>query len=125
METTRVGMGVVRDLYGSGEARHWFDKSTMRFFRSKLPTYAYRSADGGAYFFVTSEQFVGSDRVAAPRKFSVRAMTYDGAAWQIETWGKFQAYAESRHASKVARTAAQRNLHRVLESAPSAQAGAR
>ncbi len=34
---------------------HWFDRSTMRFFKTKLPRTAYRSAKGN-YFFVTHER---------------------------------------------------------------------
>ena len=64
-----IPMSIVRDEYGSGEGRHWFDKSSMRFFRSQLPRNAYRGP--GGIFFVSSEQFIGSNG-AQPRRYTVR-----------------------------------------------------
>lgn len=59
-------------LYSPGEGRHFFDAASMRFFRSRLPQFAY-SGPGGIYF-VTSEQFVsGSHR--KPRAYTVRKLT--------------------------------------------------
>lgn len=64
--------------------QYFFEPATMRFFSSKL---ASRTVYGGRYF-LTSEQFVGSDGYAAPRKYTIRAC-YDG---KIDTVGDFQQY---------------------------------
>jgi hypothetical protein len=62
---------------------HWFEPQAKRFFRSRLPQTAYRGV--GGTFFVSSEQFVGSQG-AAPRAYTVRYVTDDGS---IETAGPF------------------------------------
>ena len=49
---------------------HYFDASTMRFFRSRVGDTVYQG-HGGVYF-VTSEQFVASDGTRFPRKYTVR-----------------------------------------------------
>ena len=69
-----ISMSEIRAIYNPGEGRHWFDRSSMRFFRTKLPRYGYRANDGTIYF-VTSEQFVDSRGNADPRRYSVRKMT--------------------------------------------------
>jgi hypothetical protein len=51
------------------EGYNYFDKETMRFFRSRVESGPYQGA--GGIFFVTSEQFVGS-YYTDPRKYSVR-----------------------------------------------------
>lgn len=82
---------------------HWFDWSTMRFFRTRLcPNTVKGLPDGGA-LFVTSE--CGPDRV---RRYSVRRAHPRGA---VSTIGGFQAYATRAQAF-----AALRNIH-ALESA--------
>jgi hypothetical protein len=48
---------------------YYFEPSAMRFFDSKIEPRVYQG-DGGI-FFVTSEQFHGSDGRSAPRKWSV------------------------------------------------------
>jgi hypothetical protein len=59
----------------SRAGRHFFSPDTMRFFRSRvLPTVF--QGPGGVYF-ITSEQFVGSDGVSKPRKYTVRNFTSD------------------------------------------------
>ena len=65
---TTVPMALVRDAYArlSGGG-HWFDRSTMRFFRSMLSRSAY-VGPGGVYF-VSSEQFDDGAR----RAYTVRA----------------------------------------------------
>lgn len=50
---------------------HYFDKSSMRFFRSRVCEQVFPGET--EVYFVTSEQFVGSNGVANPRKFTVRA----------------------------------------------------
>ena len=49
---------------------HFFDSSTMRFFRSRVMAQTFEGKH--AVYFVTSEQFVGSE-YTAPRKYSVRS----------------------------------------------------
>jgi len=49
---------------------HFFDSSTMQFFRSRVLSQTFEGK--GDVYFVTSEQFVGSE-YTAPRKYTVRA----------------------------------------------------
>lgn len=63
---------------------HYFDRSTMRFFRSRvLPTVFH--GPGGCYF-VTSEQFTSST-TTAPRRYTVRK--FDVQTANIDTVGQF------------------------------------
>lgn len=49
---------------------HYFDKSTMRFFNSRVLSAVFPGKT--EVYFVTSEQFVGSE-YTAPRAYTVRA----------------------------------------------------
>lgn len=69
---------------------HFFDKDAMRFFNSRIEGELY----GGRYF-VTSEQFVDSDGVAAPRKYTIREVKEDG---RIDDASEFQQFASLRAA---------------------------
>lgn len=62
---------------------HWFSRSAMRFFHSRVGEYGYQGP-GGVYF-VSSEQF----NAQSPRLYSVRRQKADGS---IETVGDFQAF---------------------------------
>jgi hypothetical protein len=62
----------------------FFEPASMRFFKSKI---ASRTVYGG-HFFITSEQFVGSDNIAQPRRYTIRAC-YGG---RVDTIGDFQQY---------------------------------
>ena len=75
-------------LYSPGEGRHFFDASSMRFFRSRLPQFAY-SGPGGIYF-VTSEQFV-SGSYRKPRRYTVRKLTPHSGEQRgsVDTIGEF------------------------------------
>lgn len=75
--------------------QHFFDRDTMRFFRSRI----LRDVIGGR-FFITSEQFVYSDGVPEPRRYSVRMVDDRG---HIETVGDFQGYETAAQARAVAR----------------------
>ena len=75
----------------------YFSPDTMRFFRSRLPAYAYVAESGLGWYFVTSEQFVGSQG-AAPRAYTVRFMANDG---NVSTIGDFQAF-KSRSGANAA-----------------------
>jgi hypothetical protein len=70
---------------------HFFDKSTMRFFRSKI---ASQSVINGRYF-ITSEQFDAS----SPRLYTIRVANDDGT---IDTVGEFQAYETVQAAKRAA-----------------------
>jgi hypothetical protein len=94
----------IRSHYERGEGgRHWFDPSTMRFFRTRLPQTAYTTDDGSRSYFVTSEQFVGSQG-AAPRKYSVRC--YDWTTRDISTIGEFNVIASRSTATARAKALA-------------------
>lgn len=54
---------------------HYFDASTMRFFRSRVLLSAFPGKT--EVYFVTSEQFVGSSSIPAPRMYTVRAFNPD------------------------------------------------
>lgn len=82
-------MQEIIDEYNPGVGRHWFDASTKRFFRSRLPQSGYRGP--GGTFFVSSEQFVGSDHIPARRRYTVRQLK-DG---DIKTVGEFNVLSRS------------------------------
>jgi len=54
--------------------RYFFEQSSMRFFRSRIGNTVYQGP--GGIYFITSEQFVGSQETA-PRKFTVRRFIPD------------------------------------------------
>lgn len=79
---------------------HWFDPSTLRWFRSRVHSTVYPTATGA--LFVSSEQYVSHYPAyrAEPRKYTVR--TYDSATGEIDTVGEFQAYASRSGAHAAA-----------------------
>ena len=77
--------------------QHWFSQSAMRFFRTEIESDIMTMRDG-RQFFVTSEQFVGSDGVADERRYSIRWVGADG---QVGTFGKFMEYDSKAHALSV------------------------
>ncbi len=93
-------------LYSPGEGRHFFDTASMRFFRSRLPQFAY-SGPGGIYF-VTSEQFVAWDgSFRKPRAYTVRKVTPHTAEQngKVKTIGEFNTltrYAANKLAAQLA-----------------------
>ncbi len=80
---------------------HFFDKSACRFFASRLSRDAYLSDDGKQAYFVTSEQFTGSDGHAQPRRYTVRKLNHDTGS--IDTVGEFQQYASNNGATREAK----------------------
>ena len=54
---------------------HFFDADALRFFRSKLPDHTMYAGR----FFITSEQFEGSDGHREPRRYTVRNARLDGS----------------------------------------------
>jgi hypothetical protein len=80
-----------------GAGLHFFSPSTMRFFSSKVERTVYQG-DGGV-FFVTSEQFVGSDGIAQPRAYKVRS--FDPTTSDVRTArGEFRHLDDARDEAK-------------------------
>lgn len=98
-----IPMSEIIDRYNPGPGRHWFDADTKRFFRSRLPQYGFEGH--GGVFFVSSEQFVGSDRVPAKRRYTVRQLA-DG---NIKTIGEFNVLSKSGANTLARRCAEGRN----------------
>jgi hypothetical protein len=61
---------------------HWFERSTMRFFNSKVETGLLRGR-----FFITSERM----DLTFPKRYTVREAMPDG---DIKTVGQFQGYSD-------------------------------
>lgn len=68
---------------------HWFDRSTMRFFNTKLES----GLIGGRYF-ITSERMDENH----PRRFSVRMAKPDGTIDTVRDFGKFDDREDAREA---------------------------
>jgi hypothetical protein len=81
---------------------HYFDKNTMRFFRSRVLPYVFPGAR--EVYFVTSEQFVPSTGIPEPRRYTVRA--YNPETDDIRTVNPFNAMSRSR-ALRIARDLAE------------------
>lgn len=80
---TRIPFHYIQFKYAEGQPDgHWFDADTLRFFKCRLPAYAYDS-DAGR-FFVTSEEDPSGDR-----RYTVREQLHDG---KIETVGPFHVW---------------------------------
>lgn len=80
--------------YRPGPGRHWFDADSIRFFRTRLPKYAFPCGHG--VYFVTSEQCGHFRRGYSVRKF-----------WQgrIQTVGEFNSYPSRKSAVRAMRLA--------------------
>lgn len=72
---------------------HFFDKDTMRFFRSKVYDGFKRTADG--VVFITSERDVMGGE---PRAYTLRLLDADG---DVSTVGDFQAFASLKAAQRA------------------------
>jgi hypothetical protein len=77
---------------------HWFERGTMKFFRSRIAPGIYPLPDGA--LFITSEQFDEN----SPRKYTIRHAYENG---HIDTVGKFQAYGFLEDARDAAKEMAQ------------------
>lgn len=77
---------------------HWFDKDTMRFFRSRLSDRLHFGAE--SIFFVSSEQGPSGVRLYSVRK-------YTPSSGNIDTVGEFQQYHTSSSAQRAAEREAQ------------------
>jgi len=79
-------IAIQRERLGrSGKVSHFFDPSSMRFFRSRLGAFRHVGPD---LYFVTSEQYRYLSHVE-PRKFTIRRMNADGS---VTTYGEFQQF---------------------------------
>jgi len=90
---------VKRAAYGAGS--HWFDRSTIRYFNSRVGKRVH-PVPGGA-LFISSEQF----SLTSPRLYSVRSCTIEG---EIDTVGEFQQYATNSAAHTAASSLAKSGL---------------
>ena len=81
---------------------HFFDKSAKRFFRSRILPDAWHGS-GGVYF-VTSEQFEGSNGYRKPRYYTVRK--FDPKDGDINTFGPFNELSRER-ARRLAKIASE------------------
>jgi hypothetical protein len=83
----------IEQIKTANAGHHFFDRDTMRFFRSRVSSRTYVGRDGRIYF-VTSEQ-----RRGAARRYTVR-VTIDGT--NINSVPEFQAFADARTAHAFA-----------------------
>ena len=97
-----VSISDIRAHYGSGAGRHWFDRGTMRFFKTKLPRVAYANNTREVAFFVTRE--TGPEM---PSRYSVRK--YDFRTRNIETVGDFNSWVSREDATANAKALAEFN----------------
>lgn len=78
----RITIEEIKALYRPGKGRHWFDQSTMVFFRTVLPGYGLRTPLGN--FFIT-----GETGPSGLKRFSIRVQDETG---DIDTVGKFNIF---------------------------------
>lgn len=84
---------------------HWFERSTMRFFNSRVESGLY-----GGRFFITSERM----ELTMPKKYSIREAMTDG---DIKTVGVFQEFTTLEDARKHAKHLAQYGYYEVVTNA--------
>jgi hypothetical protein len=96
-----ISIGTIEAKYNPGLGRHWFDKATMRFFRTRLPQYGYQGK--GGIYFVSSEQYPKMAGGLSERAYSVRKLVGPG---DIETIGGFMTYTKHGAHSTARRLAA-------------------
>lgn len=75
---------------------HFFDRSAMRFFKSRVADIGYKNIVTNLIYFVTSEKFDYN----TPRLYTVRVLKLDGS---IETVNEFQRYKSSNGAHGAAK----------------------
>jgi len=78
-------------------SHRWFDKETLRFFRSKVAETCFVSDDGERWYFVSSERAPE----ATKRLYTVRFFNH--VSGQIGTVGAFQQYSYAVPAEKEAK----------------------
>ena len=80
---------------------HFFEAGALRFFRSRIGKTVYQGP--GGIYFVTSEQFVGSNGYTAPRRYSVRR--FDPSTGAVDSAGPFNELGKSAANSLAKRLA--------------------
>ncbi len=94
-----IPIAEIRERYrAASNGGHWFDRETMRFFRTRLPRTAYVHTDGRA-FFVTRET-----NPSGTTRYTVRVASADGA--EIDTAGEFHAIILREDATRRAKALA-------------------
>lgn len=68
---------------------HWFDRSAMKFFDTRIESKLMTRGSSGRQVFITSEQYHGSGGYSAPRKYTIREAMEDGSIGKV---GEFQQY---------------------------------
>lgn len=78
MPTDTVKLYTIEDIRkaNASAGQHFFERATMRFFRSRILPAVYQGK--GGIYFLTSEQFVPSSGIPDARKFTVRRFGPDG-----------------------------------------------
>jgi hypothetical protein len=99
--------------YVTRSGSHFFDKDTMRFFRSRLDWHTYPGPDG--WYFVTSEKHVchlSTHTINEPRQYTVRCLrmeNHDGTPglelYELVGFQAFRSLNSARTAAKRAATA--------------------
>ena len=89
----------VKSAHENNYKGHFFEKSSMRFFDAKVDKVAYSNKTGDKAYFVTSEQFHGTEG-SNPRKYSVRMC--DLKTGNIKTIGDFNTIGTHAEAKKKA-----------------------
>lgn len=84
----------LQNIYERTDSGHWFDKDTMRFFKTRLTPY-FRRIDDKTALFITTEQgpFEGSKRKASIRRATIEDFERENgdlvSRVNIETVGDF------------------------------------
>lgn len=94
---------------------HWFDPSSLRFFDSRYAQSAYLNDEKTRAYFVSSEQFHGSDGYPGPRLYTVRVVDMETGRFGHDVGG-FQGYKTRARANTAARKAAEQNIPLYPES---------
>lgn len=95
--------GLMEAVRRSGS--HFFDKDTMRYFKSRIDDVTFTGPDG--WYFVTSEKHESAfAQINEPRKYTVRRLSVTPNDLRLYELGGFQAYPTLRRARTAARHAA-------------------
>lgn len=94
----------IDDIKSAAKVRgsHWFDKDTLRFFAGRVLPTLYKGP--GGIFFVSSEQYRGTNGYSQPRKYTVRR--FDPVEADVDTVGEFNVLSRSQ-AVRLARQSAE------------------
>lgn len=90
MKYPSIPMSDIREQYRPGPGRHWFDRETMSFFKTKLPAAGLHAGLHGN-FFITSEVNPSGDR-----RYTVRLQSEKGDISSPLGFHCFDTLAEAR-----------------------------